>query len=90
MIDSSRVAAEIVQAELNRRINTDKKRTEMGKNDVFLMREATGSIIIVECGFLSNREDLEMLKNGSKQEEISKTLKASICKYLRGNGNNTQ
>lgn len=90
VIDSSRVAAEIVQAELNRRINTDKKRTEMGKNDVFLMREATGSIIIVECGFLSNREDLEMLKNGSKQEEISKTLKASICKYLRGNGNNTQ
>lgn len=90
VVDSSRLAAEIVQAELNRKINTDKKRTEMGKNDVFLLREATGPIIIVECGFLSNREDLEMLKNVNKQEEISKTLKASVCKYLKGNGNKTQ
>ncbi len=90
VVESSRKAAEIVQADLNRKINTDKKRSEMGKNDVFLLKEASGSIIIVECGFLSNREDLEMLKNASKQEEISKTLEGSVCKYLNEIGNKTQ
>lgn len=90
IVEKSRMAAEIVQKDLNEKVNTDKKRTEMGKNDVFLLKEASGSIIIVECGFLSNREDLEMLKNASKQEEISKTLQASICKYLNETGNKTQ
>lgn len=90
IVRSSRQAAEIVQADLNRKVNTDKKRTEMGKNDVFLLKEASGSIIIAECGFLSNREDLEMLKNDKWQEEFSKSLQASICKYLQGNGNKTQ
>lgn len=90
IIESSKNAAEIVQTDLNRKINTDKQRTEMGKNDVFLLKETSGPIIIVECGFLSNREDLEMLKNAKKQAEISKTLKGSICKYLSIIGNKTQ
>lgn len=89
-VESSRLAAEIIQKNLNSDINTDKKRTEMGKNDVYLFQNISSPIVIAECGFLSNEEDLMNLKNEGFQEKISKSLKASISKYLKENGNNNQ
>lgn len=90
IVESSRLAAEIIQKNLNSDINTDKKRTEMAKNDVYLFQNISSPIVIAECGFLSNEEDLMNLKNEGFQEKISKSLKASISKYLKENGNNNQ
>lgn len=90
VIEKSHLAAEIIQAGLNKNINTDKKRTELAKSDVLLLREPDSPVVIVECGFLSNSEDLNDLKNGKHQEKISKSLKSSICKYLSENGNKIQ
>lgn len=90
VIEKSRLAAEIIQSELNRNINTDKKRTELAKSDVLLLQTPESPVVIVECGFLSNSEDLNDLKNSKHQEEISKSLKSSICKYFIKTGNNNQ
>lgn len=90
LVEKSCAAAEIVQENLNLNINTDKKRTELGKDDVYLLQNVTCPIIITECGFLSNDEDLNNLKKDKFQEEIAKSLKVSICKYLEENGNKTQ
>lgn len=88
--EQSRLAAEIIQSGLNKNINTDKKRSALAKSDVLLLREACGPTIIVECGFLSNSEDLSDLKNKEHQVKITKSLKSSICKYLIKNGNDNQ
>ena len=61
-VDESERAAKIIQAGLNDEINISKKRTELGKDDVFLLREVTVPIVIVACGFLSNPEDASNLK----------------------------
>lgn len=82
VVEKSRQAAEIMQAELNEKVNTAKKRTELGKDDVFLLKDPYSPIVIAECGFLSNGYDLEKLKTTEYQEIISKALKASICKYF--------
>lgn len=82
LVQESKRAAAIVQENLNNDINTDKKRTELGKNDVYLMKNITGRIIIVECGFLSNPEDASNLKDPEYQKKVSETLNRGICKYL--------
>ena len=82
LIECSELAAELMQAELNEKVNTDKKRTAMAKNDVFLLKDISSPIVIAECGFLSNDEDLKNLKESGYQTNISKTLEASICKYF--------
>ena len=82
LVEGSKQAAEIIQAGLNEDINTDKKRTELGKNDVYLLKNVTGNIIIVECGFLSNPEDASNLKKSEYQGKISETLSEGICEYL--------
>lgn len=81
-VEKSKQAAKIIQADLNNDINIDKKRSELGKNDVFLLKNVTGPIVIVECGFLSNSEDASNLKNTEYQNKVSETLNTSICKYL--------
>lgn len=63
-VDKSKKAAKIIQKNLNKMINTEKPRTELGKSDVLLLREAVVPTVIVECGFLSNREDAENLQRG--------------------------
>ncbi|MBC8567636.1 N-acetylmuramoyl-L-alanine amidase [Mogibacterium sp. NSJ-24] len=81
-VEASKKAAEIIQSKFNNEINTDKKRTELGKGDVFLLKNITGPIVIVECGFLSNPEDAGNLKNKKFQIKISENLSDCICEYL--------
>jgi len=82
IVEESKKAAQVIQSYLNSDINTDKKRDEMGKCDVYLLRNVTAPIVIVECGFLSNPEDAENLEDEKYQKRIAETLKASICNYL--------
>lgn len=82
IVGESEAAAKLIQQYLNDSVNKDKKRTELGKNDVFLLRNVTAPIVIVECGFLSNPDDSAHLKDSDYQGEISEILKDGICKYL--------
>lgn len=83
IVENSKAAAKILQDGFNEKINTEKARGEMGKNDVFLLRGAGSPIVIAECGFLSNPKDLQNLKKRGYQEEIVKVLHKSVCSYLQ-------
>ena len=84
ILGESELAAKSIQKSLNDNINKDKKRTELGKNDVFLLKNVTAPIVIAECGFLSNPDDAANLKNTDFQSKISEILKDGICNYLAG------
>jgi len=90
IVNKSRTAAGIIQSELNSSVNVDKKRTEMAKNDVFILKEAQTPVVIAECGFLSNPDDAQALGGKEHQVKIAKSLKSGICKYLQENELNSQ
>lgn len=80
--EKSSAAAEIIQKELNNRINKEKNRTELSKNDVYILRDIECPIVIVECGFLSNPQEAELLSKNSYQGKIANALNAGIYSYL--------
>lgn len=82
LVEESKKAARLIQSGLNGEINKEKNRTELGKNDVFLLRDIKGAIVIAECGFLSNPEDASNLKDTDYQNKIAGILKKEICRYL--------
>lgn len=86
--EASKMAAKIMQECLNRDLNGEDARSELGKNDVFLFRNITSPIVIAECGFLSNREEADKLKNKKYQKKIAGSIAAGICEYLDENGKN--
>lgn len=86
--EDSKNAAKIIQQSLNETINVDKARSELGRDGVFILKEPVCPIVIVECGFLSNPQEADLLEKGKYQAKIAGALKAGICAYLGDKGLN--
>ena len=57
---------------------------KMGTQSTFLLKNATTPAVIVECGFLSNKNDLEKLKNETYQNNLAFCIAAGIMDYYVG------
>lgn len=67
----SAALADCIQNSLIKGLNDGSNRTEMGKNDIYLFKEITCPTVLVECGFLSNQQDLSNLKNETYQKKVA-------------------
>ena len=63
--------AETVQKALVKGLNDGSNRIQMGRGEVYLMENPQIPMILVECGFLSNAEDLARLKQEQWQQKIA-------------------
>ena len=53
--------AEAVQSSLNDLLEVDRPREVKGNTSYYLLKRSSGTLVIVECGFLSNTEEAEKL-----------------------------
>lgn len=51
--------------------------------EIYLMRQATGPAILVECGFLSNPEELELLKTDAYRTKLALVMTAGCFGHYR-------
>lgn len=79
--ESSRALAEVIQNQL-RSLDPDNKREAKGNDSYFLLKKTAKPIVIVECGFLSNREEAEKLTTPLYQEKMAWNIHMGIMKYL--------
>ena len=75
--------AKYIQAELNSQLNPAKKRTAYGES-FFILKGGKAPSVIVECGFLSNRDEEWLLKQESYQKRLAVAIADGVCKYLYG------
>ncbi len=82
--DSDRLAA-VLQKNLSTQLLPENRRVaEKIDDSVYLMRRANCRAVLVECGFLSNPQDLEKLETGSYRTELAAVMLASYLQYIRG------
>ena len=75
-IESSKLLADLIQAEVIKDLQPENRRVnKKATSSTYLLYNATVPAVLVECGFLSNSNDLANLKN----EEYQKKL--AICIY---------
>ncbi len=79
--ENSRQLAEVIQEQL-RSLDPDNKREAKGNDSYFLLKKTSKPIVIVECGFLSNREEAEKLSSAFYQEKTAWNIHMGIMKYL--------
>lgn len=79
----SRRLAEVLQEQL-RALDPENNRQAKGNDSYFLLKKTSKTIVIVECGFLSNREEAEKLSSGLYQEKLAWNIHMGIMKYLNG------
>ena len=79
---SSLPLAQLLQDNLRSDLDPSNSRVHMKIPDsVYLMNHITCRAVLVECGFLSNPEEEQMLQNGGYQAKIAAALAASWLQY---------
>ncbi len=80
---SSRELALILQSEIKSRMQNDNERQiKLSGSEIYLLYKATKPAVMVECGFMSNPDELENLKSESYQNEMALSVFSGIVKYL--------
>lgn len=75
--------AQNIQNILNQTINFNhKKETKPIGNSSYLMRSVSAPAVLVECGFLSNETECQLLKSTEYQRKISLCIIAAVSSYL--------
>ena len=77
----SKMLAETLQEQL-KELEPDNKREAKGNDSYFLLKKTSQPIVIVECGFLSNREEAAKLSDEVYQEKLAFQIHMGIMKYL--------
>lgn len=71
----------VMQEELNNYLTPVKPRTAMANDNYYLLKEAPTPIIIVECGFLSNTAEADLLITETYQEKVARAIYFGIMSY---------
>ena len=79
---NSETLAESIQKSLVDLIQKENTRTiKQADNSIFLLKKSSIPSIIIECGFLSNYEELKLLKNYEYQRKIAFAIYCGILNY---------
>lgn len=85
--ERSRKLAEYIQAEMISIMDRGNDRKIKPKNDVYLFKGNDIPGALVECGFLSNLEEEQLLKQDHYQEKLAWCIFCGIVRYLEKEDN---
>ncbi len=81
--ESSKALAEVVQQNIISMLQPDNKRKcKKGEKNLYLIYEAKCPAILIECGFLSNREEARRLTDETYQAKLAFATLCSVLEYL--------
>lgn len=74
--------AQSIQQSLWDRLDSEKKREIKSDNSYYLLKNSSIPMVIVECGFLSNNRELELLQQEEYQKQVAWAIYMGIVKYM--------
>ncbi len=78
------ILAQSVQSTITKLIQPENTRVvKQGTNSTYLLKNAAVPAIIVECGFLSNKAELEKLKDDDYQSQMAFAIVGGIMEYFK-------
>lgn len=85
-VDGSAVLAESIQSAIALHVQPDNNRQiKQTTSDIYLLYRATVPAVLTECGFLSNAEELEKLKDDDYLLKIAVSVAYGILNYYSEN-----
>lgn len=83
--DETKKAADILQSELVAGLDPSNHRVAKSNTSYYLLKNTPYPVVIVECGFLSNPSEEELLNSPDYQQKTAEAIYNGIDKYLNGN-----
>ena len=76
--------AEIIQKRFDYVLGEQNRRLARANGNYYLLLHVKCPIVIVECGFLSNRKEAALLQDPEYQDRMAWTVHMGIMEYLGG------
>ena len=80
--EDSKFLAEMIQAELKRVVDNTNNRKIKPREDLYLLKDNKMPSVLIECGFLSNQKEAELLAEEEYQDKIAWAIYVGIQKYF--------
>ena len=77
-----KILADTMQEQIKETIADGNHRVAKENNSYYLLKKTEKPIIIIECGFLSNAAEAELLLQEDYQDKMAKAIKQGVKKYL--------
>ena len=78
--------AKNIQDALNTELKIAKPRQIKENDTYYILRKTQSPVVIVECGFLSNPEEADLLTTQEYQEKVAQAIKNGILSYAHSAG----
>ena len=75
--------AELIQKELNTGLEVARPRVAKGNKTYYLLKRSESVLNIVECGFLTNPKEAELLQTEKYQKKVAEAVAKGIDAYLK-------
>lgn len=80
--EESKQLANYIQNELKRVVDKTNNRKIKSSNDLYLLKENEISSVLIECGFLSNEKEANLLTQSDYQDKIAWSIYVGIQQYF--------
>lgn len=81
--EESKELAQFIQASIANNVQPDNKRViKQSGTNIYVLYNATKPAVMVECGFVSNANELEQLKDDEYQNKMAFAISNGIINYL--------
>ena len=77
--------AELIQEKLNTRLGVKRPRVAKGNKTYYLLKRSESVLNIVECGFLTNPQEAELLQTDEYQLKVADAISEGIDAYFSKN-----
>lgn len=74
--------AQIIQDQLRISLDPDNNRQAKANDSYYLLKKTAATIVIVECGFLSNPDEAALLKTEEYQDRVAWNIHLAVMQYL--------
>ncbi len=81
VLDKSKHLAEVLQSSVADSVQAERDRTPLAKTDVYLFKQVTVPIALIECGFLSNPQEAELLQNSQYQRKLAEGIFDAVTEF---------
>lgn len=78
----SRRLAESIRESVKRDVQQENKRLVKEGNDIYVLKNTKNTAVLIECGFLSNKQECEKLSQKEYQKQLSFSIVCGIIEYI--------
>ena len=80
--NESRILANKIQSTVKKDLQPENNRQIKSGNSIYILENAGGTAVLIECGFLSNEKECQKLSQKEYQKELCFSISCGIIEYI--------